>query len=91
LEKATTWRWRQSQSGLLVEFLTPSFEEAETIRMLPALGVQAHALHHLNYLLAEPIKAAAIYQSGVLVQIPRPERFAIHKLIVAATMRRIVA
>ncbi len=87
LEKATTWRWRQSQSELLVEFLTPSFEEAETIRMLPALGVQAQALHHLNYLLAEPIKAAALYQSGVLVQIPRPERFAIHKLIVAARRR----
>ena len=25
----------------------------------------------------------ALYRSGVLVQIPRPERFAIHKLIVA--------
>ena len=27
--------------------------------------------------------AAVLYRSGVLVQIPRPERFAIHKLIVA--------
>ncbi|WP_241560124.1 GSU2403 family nucleotidyltransferase fold protein [Solirhodobacter olei] len=25
----------------------------------------------------------ALYRSGVLVQIPQPERFAIHKLIVA--------
>lgn len=87
LDKGTTWRWKQSRSGLLVEFLTPSFEEAEGIRPLPALGVQAQSLHHLNYLLAEPIKAAALYQSGVLVQIPRPERFAIHKLIVAARRR----
>ena len=49
--------------------------------------MQAQALHHLNYLLAEPIKVAALYQSGVLVQVPRPERFAIHKLIVAARRR----
>ena len=26
----------------------------------------------------------SLYRSGVLVQVPRPERFAIHKLIVAA-------
>lgn len=29
------------------------------------------------------IAAAIVYRSGVLVQIPRPERFAIHKLIIA--------
>ena len=42
-----------------------------------ALGVSAQALHHLNYLIAEPIQAAVLYRSGVLVQIPRPERYAI--------------
>ena len=41
------------------------------------------SLHYLNYLIAEPITAAIPYRNGVLVQIPRPERFAIHKLIVA--------
>ena len=49
----------------------------------PALGVAAQSLHFLNYLIAEPIKAAALYRSGVLIQIPRPEAYAIHKLIVA--------
>ena len=48
-----------------------------------ALGVSAQALNYLNYLIADPIKAVALYRSGVLVQIPRPERYAIHKLIVA--------
>lgn len=81
------WRWRQSRSDLLVEFLTPSFTEHEGTRPLPALGTAAKALHHLNYLLAEPIPAAGLYRSGVLVQIPRPERFAIHKLIVAERRR----
>ncbi len=83
LDGNRTWRWRQSSSDTLVEFLTPSFDEAEGIRDLPALGVSAQSLHHLNYLIAEPIHAAAVYREGVLVRIPRPERFAIHKLIVA--------
>lgn len=88
LDDSRTWRWRQTRGDLLVEFLTPSFQEEEGIRPLPALGVHAQSLHHLNYLIREPIMAALTYRSGVLVQIPRPERFAIHKLIVAARRRR---
>jgi hypothetical protein len=30
---------------------------------LIALGVSAQALHHLNYLIAEPIQAAVLYRS----------------------------
>lgn len=81
------WRWKQTRSDMLVEFLTPSFAENEELRPLKALGVHAQSLHYLNYLLAEPIKAAVIYRNGVLVQIPRPERFAVHKLIVADRRR----
>ena len=44
-------------------------------------------VHHLNYLIAEPVKAVAVYRSGILVQVPRPERYAIHKLIVADRRR----
>lgn len=84
---AAVWRWKQTRSNSLVEFLTPSFRPDEDIRPLPALGVSAQSLHYLNYLIAEPIKAAALYRSGVLVQIPQPERFAIHKLIVADRRR----
>lgn len=43
---------------------------------------------HLNYLIAEPIPAAAVYRDEILVRLPRPERFAIHKLIVADRRRR---
>lgn len=87
LRKGRTWRWKQTAGDTLVEFLTPSFEADEGLRELPALGVDAQALHHLNYLIAEPIRAAVTYRSGVLAQIPRPERFAIHKLIVADRRR----
>jgi hypothetical protein len=87
LDRKQVWKWRHTRSNLLVEFLTPSFEEAEALQDLPALGVSAQALHHLNYLIAEPINAAIAYRNGVLIQIPAPERFAIHKLIVADRRR----
>ena len=83
LKPENVWRWKQTRNELMVEFLTPSFEADETVKPLAALGVDAHSLHHLNYLIQDPIKAAVPYRSGVLVQIPQPERYAIHKLIVA--------
>jgi len=76
------WKWRQSGGEAMVEFLTPAFGD-ERVKPLPALGVSAQALNYLNFLIADPIHAVALYRSGVLVQIPRPERYAIHKLIVA--------
>lgn len=86
LDPGRTWRWAQGGSGQLVEFLTPAFGD-ETIRALPALGVNAQGLNYLNFLISEPIHAAAIYRSGILVQVPRPERYAIHKLIIADRRR----
>lgn len=76
------WKWRQNRGVAMVEFLTPAFGD-ERVKPLPALGVSAQALNYLNFLIADPIPAIALYRAGVLVQIPRPERFAIHKLIVA--------
>lgn len=88
LDRDSVWRWRQGgQTGMMIEFLTPSVDAEEGIRDLPALGVKAQALHHLNYLIADPIHAVALYRDGVLVQIPRPEKFTIHKLIVADRRR----
>ena len=87
LDPGKVWRWKQTRNETMIEFLTPSFTGAEDLRPLPALGVHAQSLRYLNYLLAEPILAAVTYRDGVLVQIPRPERFAIHKLIVADRRR----
>jgi len=83
IDHEKVWRWKQSRSELLLEFLTPSFEAEEKLKALPALGVFAQSLHYLNYLISNPIHVAIPYRTGVLVQAPRPERFAIHKIIVA--------
>lgn len=87
LERDKAWRWRQADGSSIVEFLTPSFRDEEGLRDLPQMGVSAQALHHLEYLISEPLDAAAIYRGGILVKIPRPEKFAIHKLIVADRRR----
>ncbi len=83
LDRGKVWSWRQSRGQIRVEFLTPSFDDEEGIQPLPALGVAAQSLHFLDFVLAEPIWAAAVYRDGALFRVPRPERFAIHKLIVA--------
>ncbi len=87
LEQGQVWRWLQTNRQTLVEFLTPSFDETEGLRPLAALGVSAQSLHYLNYLIATPLTVPFLYRSGVLVQVPRPERYAIHKLIVADRRR----
>lgn len=76
-------RWRMKGGGAMVDFLVPRMREDRNVVRLEPLGVYAQALAFLNYLIAEPIPAVALYRSGVLVQVPRPERYAIHKLIVA--------
>ncbi len=37
----------------------------------------------MDYLIEDPIRVVALYGAGVLVRVPTPERFAIHKLIVS--------
>jgi hypothetical protein len=84
LDRGKPTRWRTRRGDFVLDFLAPSFEEAEGPRRLEALGLWAQGLHFLNFLIRDPIPAVALYREGVLVQIPRPERFAVHKLIVAA-------
>ena len=77
-------KWVMSGGGgTEVEFLVPRMLEESEILKLEPLGVYALALPFLNFLISDPIPAVALYRSGVLVQIPRPERYAVHKLIVA--------
>ena len=68
-----------------VEVLTPLVgrERSRPIQ-IPALGVAATPLRFLDYLIEETQPGAVLGGSGVLVNVPRPGRFALHKLIVAA-------
>jgi hypothetical protein len=87
LHRGKPTRWRLPKSDFTVDFLAPSFDEKEGPQRLVALGLWAQGLHYLNFLIRDPIPAVALYREGVLVQIPSPERFAIHKPILAAKRR----
>ena len=75
-------------SGLRVDFLTPNTgPDTEEPRNLPALGTDAQPLRFLDFLIREPEPAVLLHGTGVLVTVPAPQRFALHKLIVARRRR----
>lgn len=54
---------------------------------LPALHSDATPLRFLDFLLRDVIDAAVLHRAGILVHVPQPARFAVHKLILAARRR----
>lgn len=68
-----------------VDLLTPMVgKESRTPVPIPALGAAAQPLRFLDYLIEETQPGAVVGGEGALVNVPRPGRFALHKLIVAA-------
>lgn len=71
-----------------VEFLTPNTggdEYQDKPVDMPALGgISAEPLRFLDYLIYNPIRTVILHKSGVSVNVPAPERYAVHKLIVAS-------
>lgn len=74
----------RGRSRFTFDLLVPNAGEQIEVRAVPELGAHATALPYLRYLLGETQMGAALSSHGVVaVRIPIPERFAIHKLIVA--------
>jgi hypothetical protein len=70
---------------LRVNFLTPARRGAgETPVEVPGAGVFAWPLRFLDYLIEKPVPAMVLDAKPVLVRVPRPARFALHKLWTAA-------
>lgn len=73
----------RSHSGLIVEFLTTSRRSETHLQAIANLGVSAEALPYMDFLVEDNIEAAIAWQDGVLIRVPAPARYAVHKLIVA--------
>jgi hypothetical protein len=71
-------------SALRVDLLTPGRTQQRGPIPIPRLQAAAQPLPYLDYLLAAPVRAAVIDGGGVLVNVPAPARFALHKLLTAA-------
>lgn len=76
-------RWT-SGDGTPIDILTPRRRGGQSLVELKGLGIYAQALPYLEFAVGETIDAVGLYREGSLVRIPSPQRFAIHKLIVAA-------
>jgi hypothetical protein len=81
------YRWAasyHSKSGLRVDFITPNEgPDSDEPQNLPALRTDAHRLRFLDFLIHEPAPAVVLHGPGIYVSVPTPERYAVHKLIVA--------
>lgn len=79
-------RW-QTEDGVVLDLLTPKGRGRKTSVRHEGLGVWAQALNYLDFSLENAIDAVTLYREGIPVRIPAPERFAVHKLIVASARR----
>ncbi len=70
--------------ALRVDLLTPAASSAQrTPVYLPRLKAAAQPVPMLDLLVAEPVRGAVVGGEGVLVNVPSPGRFALHKLWVS--------
>lgn len=73
--------------GYRVELLTPhqgAEERGDDLMPLPSIpGLGAQPLRFLDYLLYGEVPTVVLHGPGIAVNVPAPERYAIHKLIVA--------
>jgi hypothetical protein len=73
-----------AKGGLRVDFVTPNEgPDTDEPQSLPALQTDAQPLRFLDFLIHEPAQAVILHGPGIYVQVPAPERYAVHKLILA--------
>lgn len=73
-----------AKAGLRVDFVTPNEgPDTDKPQKLPALQTDAQPLRFLDFLIHEPAQAVLLHGPGIYVQVPTPERYAVHKLILA--------
>ena len=78
----------QARSGVRVDFLTPNQgPDTDEPQHLEALRTDAEPMRFLDFLIAEPIRAVILHGAGIPVLVPTPQRYAVHKLIVARRRR----
>lgn len=78
----------RNKAAYRVDILTPNRgsdeHQSKPARMKALGGAGAQPLRHLDYLIYETERSVMLYGGGIPVTVPRAERFAVHKLIVAA-------
>lgn len=74
----------RAASGYLVDLVTPTRTRGDDNPVaLRGLEAGAAPLQHLAWLIESPVRTVALWGPGVVVTVPQPARFAVHKLILA--------
>lgn len=77
----------KAANGFQVDILTKFGRGRKSPILVDELKCAAEALTFMEYLSEESIQAVALYGTGVLVRVPPPMRYAIHKLLIAQERR----
>lgn len=88
---STSFRVRGQE--MRVDLLTPLRGKPDTTPVyVPALNGMAQPLRFLDYLLVSPVPALAVGRRAItLLNVPLPERFALHKLLVSESRGSVFA
>jgi len=77
----------KSSNNFSVDILTKYGRGRKTPVLIEELGCAAEALTFMEYLAEESMEAVVLYGAGVLVRVPPPLRYAVHKLLIAQERR----
>ena len=88
--KAPSTKFRIRGQQLSVDMLTPMVGRTSVKAIhIPSLQVFAEPVRFLDYLLVDAQPAVVVAKAGLLVNVPAPARFALHKLVTSE--RRVAA
>jgi hypothetical protein len=80
-DPSTNFAIRKSQ--LRLDVLTPKTQESDSPVFIKRFNCAAEPLSYLSYVIESPVPSVLLDTTPVLINIPQPVRFAMHKLIVS--------
>ena len=80
-EPSTNFAIRKSQ--LRLDILTPKTSSSEAPVFIKRFNCAAQPLNYLSYLMDSPVPSVLLDTNPVLINIPQPVRYALHKLIIS--------
>ncbi len=83
--KAPSTSYKIRKSEIKIDLLTPLTHGPDTSKPVYMQSLKSYAspLRFLDYLIKDPVDAVVVSGRGVLVNIPQPARYAIHKLVLS--------
>lgn len=82
--KSPSTGFRIAGKQVSVELLTPMVGKTSAKPVpIASLGAYAEPIRFLDYLLVDPQPAVLVARAGMLVNVPLPARYALHKLVIA--------